>query len=198
MKARGSTKRSMMAAVVLAVAATAAAGVLLAVRATPASGDPEVFRANKIAILQREQRDAAARAVGPRLSDSQRANPDPATALPMRPRTAIVYWRAACPPGPCERQVPPLADEGKTFATNNYYLGFDGASAWSLYARWNLTTARGVLWLDGISGRHQVELLPDKGVPTLTEVTPLQARFTTSNGHAGMLDLVTLAVTFTQ
>lgn len=181
------------------VAGLAVIGIVggAAFAATEGSADPDVFRANKIAVLQQEERDAATRAAGPRLSESQKADPDPAARLNVQPRTGLVYWRADCPPGPCERQVPPSPDEGKAVSTNNYYLGFDGQTAWSLYAGWTLPSGQGFLRLDRADGRHQLPFTLDQGVPTLTTVTPAQANFVTSAGHQGFLDLTTLKVTFT-
>jgi hypothetical protein len=178
---------------VMAGAAVAIAGT----QSSTAIGDTDV-RASKIAMVQREQADAAARLAGPRLSDAQNADPDPAARLDLQPRTGMVFWRAACPPGPCERQGPPLVDEGKIFATNNYYMTADGKTAWSLYAGWSIADGRGVLRLDRADGRKQIQLPADKGVPTLTAVTPVEALFVTSNGHEGTLDLGTLLVNFSK
>jgi hypothetical protein len=175
-----------------------ASAVAAALISSPAgvSADPGDFRANKVAVLNDERHDAAARAAGPRLSEAQIADPDPALRLNLQPYTRVVFWRANCPTADCERQVPPLVDEGKTFATSNYYLGFDGSRAWSLYARWSLTDERGVLRLDRSIGSKQIQLPAEVGRPTLTEVTNSSAVFTTSTGREGAIDLATLRVTF--
>ena len=89
-----------------------------------------------------------------------------------------------------------MHDEGRTFATNNYYIGYDGKFGWSLYAGWTLADGRGVLRLDRADGMRQIALPVDKGVPTLLAVTPSAAAFVTSNGHEGVLDLTTLLVNF--
>lgn len=177
------------------VAAVIIGGV--AFTATQGSADPDTFRANKIALLQKEQRDATARLQGPRLSDAQRADPDPALRNNAQPHSRLIYWRAACPAGPCERQTPPTADEAKSVSTNNYYLGFDGQDAWTLYAGWTISSGQGLLRLERRDGRHDLALTGDQGIPTLTDVTPMQAQFTTSTGRRGFLDLATLTVIFT-
>jgi hypothetical protein len=79
----------------------------------------------------------------------------------------------------------------------NYYLGFDGTHAWSLFAGRQLPSGNGVLFFAGAAGTKQIVLPSDRGTPTLTLVTDATATFTTSRGHIGVLDLQPLAVTFT-
>jgi len=181
---------------VVAAAAVCAAGAASNNPPAGVSADPSDFHADKVAVLDNERHAAAARAAGPRLSEAQIADPDPALRLNLQPYTRMVFWRARCPIADCDRQVPPLVDEGKTFATSNYYLGFDGSRAWTLYARWSLTDERGVLRLDRSSGSKQIQLPAEVGRPTLTAVTNSSAVFTTSTGREGAIDLATLLVTF--
>ena len=133
--------------------------------------------------------------VGPSVSA---ASPGPLSSAGLEPRVGLVYWRAPCPMAPCEVQVPPTTDEGKGFETNNYYLGYDGTSAWAVYAGRTTVDGRGALRLVRKDGLHEIALPIDRGVPTLTAVASGQARFVTTSGHEGYLDLVALLLTFSR
>ena len=91
-----------------------------------------------------------------------------------------------------------MTDEGTGFETNNYYLGYDGTSAWAVYAGWTIADGRGALRLVRRDGVHQITLPIDRGVPTLTAVASGQARFVTTSGSDGYLDLVALLLTFSR
>src|ERR1700682_3643039 len=96
------------------VVAAAAVCAAAAASINPPAGvgaDPGDFHADKVAVVDNERHAAAARAVGPRLSEAQIADPDPALRLNLQPYTRMVFWRASCPISDCERQVPPLVDE---------------------------------------------------------------------------------------
>jgi hypothetical protein len=143
----------------------------------------------------------------PELSPSTHATPlptastlpvfDPAKDVYTPPYQRMVYFRAPCPAEPCERQTPPMTDEGKRFATNNYYIGFDGTWSWMLLAGWRLADDVGAFWLARKDDFHELLLPVSAGRPTLTVVTQDAAQFVTSTGRRGVLDLRTLKVTFT-
>jgi hypothetical protein len=120
---------------------------------------------------------------------------DPAKDLYTPPYQRMVYFRAPCPAEPCERQTPPMTDEGKRFATNNYYIGFDGTWSWMLLAGWRLADDIGAFRLARKDDFHELLLPVSAGAPTLTVVTEDAAQFVTSTGRRGVLDLHTLKVT---
>ncbi len=108
----------------------------------------------------------------------------------------MVYWNAPCPSEPCEHQVPPTREEGVTIKTNNYYIGFDGRTAFTIYAGSLIADGRGFLRYAGVGKPVDVILDPGDGVPTLLSVAGGKAQFATSTGRDGNLDLATLAVSF--
>jgi hypothetical protein len=121
---------------------------------------------------------------------------DPAKDLAATPLPRLIYFRAPCPAEPCERQAPPMIDEGKRFATNNYFVGFDGTWGWELYAGWTLADDVGTFRLyRHDDGFHVIAIRRDAGTPTLTLVSSEEALFVTSAGRRGILDLRTLKVT---
>ncbi len=175
--------------------ATAIASALTVATVAAASGS-DLFRAQKIALLQKEAQDAASRLSGPRLSAEQQSDPDPAGRLALSPHPRMVYWNAPCPSGPCEHLVPPTHEEGVTIKTNNYYIGFDGRTAFTIFAGSLIADGRGFLRYAGAGQPVDIVLAPGDGVPTLLSVAGGKARFTTSSGRSGSLDLATLAVSF--
>ena len=89
-----------------------------------------------------------------------------------------------------------MVDEGKRFATNNYYVGFDGTWAWSLFAGWTLADGIGTFRLDRKDGFREITIAQTAGVPTLIAVSADEALFVTSTGRRGVFDLHTLKVAF--